>query len=106
VEYPFAYGAFGWVPFSSNDLKFNGYNSTSLTISEPTESARTFHGVSALAAIKADRKPDHQVSDLLFAARAAFVHFMRAFTVAGKRLGRTLDEVLVRMEGLGAGGGK
>jgi hypothetical protein len=40
VEYPFANGAFGQVSFSSNCLKFNGYDCFSFTISETTELAR------------------------------------------------------------------
>jgi len=61
VEYPIANGAFGLVSLSFNCLKFNGYDRTSLPISEPTESARTFHGGSAWPAINADPKPDHQI---------------------------------------------
>jgi hypothetical protein len=61
VEYPLATGAFGLVSFFFNCLKFNGYDCLSLPISEPTESARTFHGVSALPTVKADPKPDHQI---------------------------------------------
>jgi hypothetical protein len=63
VEYPIAIGPFGQVHFPFNCLKFNGYDRTSLPISEPTESARTFHGGSAWPAIKADPKPDHQISN-------------------------------------------
>jgi hypothetical protein len=44
VEYPSANGAFGRVSFSSNCLKFNGYDCLSLTISEPTRLATTSHG--------------------------------------------------------------
>jgi hypothetical protein len=102
VEYPFANGAFSRVSFSSNCLKFNEYDCLSLTISEPTESARTFHGGSAWPAIKADPKPDHQISNWLPAAHAALRHSMRAFTVQGASPARTLDEILARMEALGA----
>jgi hypothetical protein len=63
VEYPIAIEPFGQVHFPFNCLKFNGYDRTSLPISEPTESARTFHGGSAWPAIKADPKPDHQISN-------------------------------------------
>jgi hypothetical protein len=63
VEYPIAIGPFGQVHFPFNCLKFNGYDCTSHPISEPTESARTFHGGSAWPAIKTDPKPDHQNSN-------------------------------------------
>jgi hypothetical protein len=62
VEYPFAIGAFGQVHFPFNCMKINGYDRTSLPIFESTESARTFQGGSAWPAIKADPKPDHQIS--------------------------------------------
>jgi len=43
VEYPSANGAFGRVSFSSNCVKFNGYDHLLPTISVPTESARAFN---------------------------------------------------------------
>jgi len=60
VEYPFANGAFGLVSFSFNCLKFNGYDCFSLSISEPTESARTFPGDLAFLMIKAEPTPGPQ----------------------------------------------
>jgi hypothetical protein len=57
VEYPFANGAFGRVSFSFNCLKFNGYDSLSLTISEPTRLATTSHGDLAFLMIKAEPTP-------------------------------------------------
>jgi hypothetical protein len=63
VEYPIAIGPFGQVHFPSICLKLNAYNRTSHPVSEPTESARTFHGGSAWPAFKADPKPDHQISN-------------------------------------------
>jgi hypothetical protein len=102
VEYPIAIGPSGQVHCSSNCRKFNGYDRTSLPISEPTESAGTFHGGSAWPAIKADPKPDHQIFNWSSAAHAAVQHIMRLFTVQGASPARTLDEVLARMEALGA----
>lgn len=87
VDYPFELRSFGVVSFSPNALKFHGYRRTLLTISEPTESARIFHGVLALPAIMVDPKPGHQVSERRTAPHAANSETMRAFTVMVRGLG-------------------
>jgi hypothetical protein len=57
VEYHIANGAFGRVSFSSNCLKFNGYDGLPTKISDPTESAGTFHGDLAFLMFKAEPIP-------------------------------------------------
>ena len=84
--------------FCSNCLKFNGYDCFSFTISEPTELATASHGVLALVMIEGVPRPGPSRFRLEVRRTCA----MRAFTVRGERPGRTLEEVLARMEVLGA----
>jgi hypothetical protein len=72
------------------------------TISEPTVSATTFHGVLALVMIEVEPKLLSSKFQLTFRRRSG----MRAFTVQGEGPAGALEGVLARMEGLGAVGGE
>ena len=102
VEYPYATGAFGRVSISSNCLNFNGYECLSFTISEPTESATTFHGVLALVMIEVILEPGSSEFQLMRRRRCG----IRVFTVQGEGPAGALDEVLAGMEVLGAVAGE
>jgi len=102
VEYPIAIEAFGRVSISSNCLNFNGYECLSLTISEPTESARAFNGVLALRMIEVILEPGSSEFLLMRRRRCG----MRVFTVQGEGPAGALDEVLAGMEVLGAVAGE
>jgi hypothetical protein len=75
-------------------------------ISEPTESARAFHGALALLMIMVVSMPSFSEFVFTGAADAAPEHSMRVFTDQGERPARSVDEGLVSMEAFGAVAGE